>query len=148
MGATSVEGVVVEKAFDAVGLLNYQTTVVPIPEWKGDVFAEWSRGAHNLRLTVHYIGKYADQRAAPFATGAYKDSTGAAVTVSNGKTIDAQVLTDLAYRVQLPRETTATVAITNLFDQDPSYARLDLGYDPFTGDPLGRTYKFSLRRKF
>ena len=75
----------------------FAVSVVPIPEWKGDVFAEWSRGAHNLRLTVHYIGKYADQRAAPFATGAYKDSTGAAVTVSNGKTIDAQVLTDLAY---------------------------------------------------
>ncbi|WP_240621516.1 TonB-dependent receptor [Caulobacter zeae] len=148
VGATTVEGVVVEKAFDAVGLLNYQTTVVPIPEWKGQAFAEWSRGIHNLRLTVSYIGDYADQRTAPFATGAYKDATGAAVTVSNGKTIDAQVLTDLAYRVQLPRDTTATVAITNLFDQDPSYARLDLGYDPFTGDPLGRTYKFSLRKKF
>lgn len=148
VGATSVEGVVVEKAFDAVGLLNYQTTVVPIPQWKGDVFAEWSRGIHNLRLTVHYIGKYTDQRTAPFATGAYKDSTGAAVTVSNGKTIDAQVLTDLAWRVQLPRAMTATVAVTNLFDQDPSYARLDLGYDPFTGDPLGRTYKFSLRKTF
>lgn len=148
VGATSVEGVVVEKAFDAVGLLNYQTTVVPIPEWKGDVFAEWSRGPHNLRLTVHYIGKYTDQRTAPFATGAYKDTTGAAVTVANGKTIDAQVLTDLAYRVILPRDATASIAITNLFDKDPSYARLDLGYDPFTGDPLGRTYKLSLRKRF
>ncbi len=148
VGATSVEGVVVEKAFDAVGLLNYQTTVVPIPQWKGDVFAEWSRGAHNLRLTVHYIGKYTDQRTAPFATGAYRDTTGAAVTVANGKTIDAQVLTDLAYRVLLPRDATASIAITNLFDKDPSYARLDLGYDPFTGDPLGRTYKLSLRKKF
>ena len=69
-------------------------------------------------------------------------------TVSKGRTIDAQVLTDLAWRWQLPRDTTATVAITNLFDQDPSYARLDLGYDPFTGDPLGRTYKLSLRKKF
>jgi hypothetical protein len=47
-----VEGVVVEKAFDAVGLLNYQTTVVPIPQWKGDAFAEWNMGPHNLRLTV------------------------------------------------------------------------------------------------
>jgi iron complex outermembrane receptor protein len=148
VGATTVEGVVVEKAFDAVGLLNYQTTVVPIPKWKGDVFAEWNMGPHNLRLTVHYIDSYTDQRTAPFAANAYKDSTGAGVTVSAGKKIDAQVLTDLAYRVFLPWDTTVTAAITNLFDKDPSYARLDLGYDPFTGDPLGRTYKVGLRKKF
>jgi iron complex outermembrane receptor protein len=148
VGATTVEGVVVEQPFDAVGKLNYQTTVVPIPQWKGDVYAEWSMGPHNLRATVHYIDSYADQRTAPFATNAYKDTTGAGVTVAAGKQIDAQILTDLAYRVFLPWDTTLTVAITNLFDKDPSYARLDLGYDPFTGDPLGRTYKLGIRKKF
>jgi len=148
VGATIVEGITVEKAFDAVGLLNYQTTVVPIPRWKGDVFAEWNMGPHNLRLSVHYIGGYTDQRTAPFATNAYKDTTGAGVTVSAGKQIKKQVLTNLAYRVFLPWDTTATLAVTNIFDKDPSYARLDLGYDPFTGDPLGRTYKVGLRKKF
>ncbi|MDB5456273.1 MAG: TonB-dependent receptor [Caulobacter sp.] len=148
VGATTVEGIVVEQPFDAVGKLNYQTTVVPIPQWKGDVFAEWSGGPHNVRLTVHYIDSYTDQRTAPFATNAYKDPTGAGVTVAAGKTIDTQILTDLAYRVFLPWDVTVTAAITNLFDQDPSYARLDLGYDPFTGDPLGRTYKLGLRKKF
>jgi iron complex outermembrane receptor protein len=148
VGASQVEGVVTEKAFDAVGLLNYQTTVVPIPRWKGEAFAEWNMGPHNLRVTVHYIGGYTDQRTAPFAANAYKDSTGAGVTVAAGKNIEKQVLTDLAYRVFLPWDVTATLAITNLFDKDPSYARLDLGYDPFTGDPLGRTYRFGLRKKF
>ena len=112
-----------------------------------DVFAEWNRGPHILRLSVHYIGSYTDQRTAPFATNAYKDTTGAGVTVSAGKTIKKQILTDLAYRVFLPWDTTATLAITNLFDKDPSYARLDLGYDPFTGVPQGRTYKVGLRKK-
>lgn len=148
VGASQVEGITVEKAFDAVGLLNYQTTVVPIPKWKGEAYAEWNSGVHNLRLTVHYIGSYTDQRTTPFATNTYKDTTGAGVTVSAGKTIKKQVLTDLAYRVFLPWDITATVAVTNLFDKDPSYARLDLGYDPFTGDPLGRTYKLGLRKKF
>lgn len=148
VGANVVEGITVEKAFDAVGLLNYQTTVVPIPQWKGDVYGEWNKGPHNVRLTVHYIGSYDDQRVAPFAANAYKDTTGAGVTVSAGKTIKAQILTDLSYRVFLPWNTTATLAITNLFDKDPSYARLDLGYDPFTGDPLGRTWKVGLKKKF
>ncbi|MET3665089.1 iron complex outermembrane receptor protein [Caulobacter sp. 1776] len=148
VGATQVEGITVEKAFEAVGLLNYQTTVVPIPKWKGDVFAEWNIGPHNVRVSVNYIGAYTDQRTAPFAANAYKDTTGAGVTVSAGKKIKQQVLTNLAYRVFLPWDTTATLAVTNVFDKDPSYARLDLGYDPFTGDPLGRTYKFGLRKKF
>jgi iron complex outermembrane receptor protein len=148
IAAQTVEGVLVTPAFDAVGKLNYQTIAVPIPQWKGDVFAEYTRGPHNLRVTVHYIDSYEDQRTAPFAAGAYKDTTGAAVQVANGKTIDTQVLTDVAYRVFLPWDTTLTAAITNLFDQEPSYARLDLGYDPFTGDPLGRTYKVGIRKKF
>jgi iron complex outermembrane receptor protein len=148
VGATQVEGITVEKPFNAVGLLNYQTTVVPIPKWKGDVFVEWNMGPHNLRVSVNYIGSYTDQRTAPFAANAYKDTTGAGVTIAAGKKIDAQILTNLAYRVFLPWDTTATLAITNVFDKDPSYARLDLGYDPFTGDPLGRTYKFGLRKKF
>ena len=148
VSAQSVEGVLVSPAFDAVGQLNYQTIAVPIPQWKGDVYAEWSMGPHNLRATVHYIDSYGDQRTAPFATGAYKDTTGAPVTVAAGKKIDKQILTDLAYRVFLPWDTTLTAAITNLFDKDPSYARLDLGYDPFTGDPLGRTYKVGIRKKF
>ncbi len=82
----------VTPAFDAVGLLNYQTIAVPIPKWKGDVFTEWTMGPHNLRLTVHYIDSYTDQRTAPFAAGAYKDSTGAPVQVAAGKKIDTQIL--------------------------------------------------------
>jgi iron complex outermembrane receptor protein len=38
--------------------------------------------------------------------------------------------------------------VDNLFDNDPSFARLDLGYDPFTGNPIGRTYKISVTKKF
>ena len=33
------------------------------------------------------------------------------------------------------------VGVKNIFDQDPSFARLAPGYDPFTGNPLGRTLK-------
>jgi iron complex outermembrane receptor protein len=148
VGATSVAGFTVAPAFDAVGLLNYQTTVYPIPQWKGEFHAEYTNGPHNLRMTVHYIDAYTDQRTAPFATGAYKDPVGATFTVPAGKTIKAQVLTDLAYRVFLPWDTTMTLTVTNIFDKDPSFARLDLNYDPFTGDPLGRTFKFGLRKKF
>ena len=42
-----------------------------------------------------------------------------------------------------------TVAIDNIFDKDPSFARLDLNYDPFTAiHPLGRTVKVAVKKKF
>ena len=66
----------------------------------------------------------------------------------NGAKIADTWLVELDYRVQLPWETTATLSVDNLFDRDPSFARLDLNYDPFTGNALGRTYKLSLRKRF
>ncbi|MDB5429077.1 MAG: TonB-dependent receptor [Caulobacter sp.] len=147
-GATSVAGFTVAPAFDAVGLLNYQTTAYPLPRWKGSVYAEYTNGPHNLRVTVRYIDKYTDQRTAPFALNAYKDNTGASFTVPGGKVIDAYVTADATYRVFLPWSTTLTATIENMFDKDPSFARLDLNYDPFTGNALGRTFKFGLVKKF
>jgi iron complex outermembrane receptor protein len=97
---------------------------------------------------VRYIDKYEDQRTAQFAADAYRDTAGNAVTVAAGKTIDAQIIQDINYRVFLPWDATLTATIGNIFDKDPSFARLELGYDPFTGNPLGRTYKIGLTKKF
>jgi len=133
----------VEPGFDAAGFLNYQLIATSLPEWKGQVFAEYSRGAHNLRFTMNYIDSYIDQRASILAPNPV---TGAVNT--NGQVIDDTWLAELDYRLLLPWDTTVTVSVDNLFDQDPSFARLDLNYDPFTGSALGRTYKVSVKKRF
>ncbi len=148
VAATYAQGVKIAEAFDGVGFLNYQTTIVPIPKWKGEGHIEYSVGPHNLRWVVRYIDKYEDQRTAPFTAGAYRDTAGNPVTVASGKTIDAQIINDLNYRVFLPWDATLTATVGNIFDKDPSFARLDLSYDPFTGNALGRTYKIGLTKKF
>ena len=154
--ATDVAGVSVAPAFDAVGLLNYQTTAYPLPQKKGNVYFEYTTGPHNLRLTVRYIDGYTDQRVSIFCTVVsatcptipYKTTAGTAIGQANGKQIDAFVMTDLTYRVFLPWDTTATLSVDNMFDEDPPFARLDLNYDPFTASGLGRTWKVSLTKKF
>ncbi|MBI5942050.1 MAG: TonB-dependent receptor [Caulobacterales bacterium] len=154
--ATDVAGVTVAPAFDAVGLLNYQTTAYPLPQKKGNVYLEYNTGPHNLRLTVRYIDGYTDQRVSIFCTAVsatcptvpYKTTAGVAIGQANGKQIDAFVTTDLTYRVFLPWDATATVSVDNMFDEDPPFARLDLNYDPFTASGLGRTWKVSLTKKF
>ncbi|MET0273999.1 MAG: TonB-dependent receptor [Phenylobacterium sp.] len=139
----TVEGVVVEKAFDAAGYLNYQLSATSLPELKGSVFAEYSTGPHNLRLTVNYIDSYIDQR-----TSIYAPNPASGAINPNGGKIDDTWLAELDYRVFLPWDTTVALSIDNLFDSDPSFARLDLNYDPFTGNALGRTYKLSVKKKF
>jgi len=134
-----VEGIEVSPAFDAVGFLNYQTSATPLPQLKMQGFVEWNNGPHNLRLTARYWDEYEDQRAGIFPP---------ATVYPQGQTIDSWTVFDLSYRVFLPWDVTAVGTITNLTDEDPPFARLDLNYDPFTHNGLGRTIKFSLTKKF
>jgi iron complex outermembrane recepter protein len=132
----SIEGFTlapVQPGFDAAGQLNYQTTVYPLPQLRGNVFAEWSGANHNLRLQVNYIDGYTDQRLA--ITG-------------NGKEIDAFITADLNYRLDLGSNATFVVGVQNLTDEEPPFARLDLNYDPLTGDPIGRVIRVGLRQSF
>jgi iron complex outermembrane receptor protein len=132
---TVVEGVTVAPAFDAVGLLNYQTTTVPLPEWKANAFIEYSAGAHNLRFTTNYIDGYTDQRTL-------------AVNPTLGKNIDEFVTYDLNYRVELPWQMRLIASVENLTDEDPPFVRLELAYDPFTANALGRVFKLGLTKRF
>jgi iron complex outermembrane receptor protein len=144
VGAQDVEGILVQPEFDAVGLLNYQTSVYPLPQWKGNAYVEWGNDMQNLRFTVNYIDSYTDQRTTIFAPS---PNWGGA-TISAGKEIDAQVTYDLNYRLDIGENTTFLVGVQNLTDEDPAFARLDLNYDPFTGDPIGRTIRVGVRQGF
>lgn len=144
----TIGGIQSGESFDAVGLLNYQTTAVPLPEWKGQLFLDYDRDIHSVRLSLNYIDGYTDQRTSPFASNVYRDSSGNFVTISAGKEIDAFVTVDATYRVELPWDTTAIISIDNVLDEDPPFARLDLSYDPFTANPYGRTIKVGVKKTF
>ena len=142
--STIVSGNQVAAAFDAAGQLNYQTTAFPLPQLKGNVFVEYSHGAHNIRYTMNYIDDYTDQRVNEFLPSLATNG----ITISAGKTIDSTMFHDMSYLVQMQWETALSLTVENLTDEDPSFARLDLSYDPFTSSALGRTYKVGLRKRF
>jgi iron complex outermembrane recepter protein len=139
-----VSGNTVAPAFDAAGKLNYQTVAFPLPQLKGNVFLEYSNGPHNLRYTMNYIDDYVDQRTTEFLPSLATNG----IAVTAGKTIDNTMFHDLSYLVQLPWDLTLSATVENFTDEDPSFARLDLSYDPFTSSALGRTYKLGLRMRF
>ena len=139
-----VGGNTVSAAFDAAGKLNYQTVAYPLPQMKGNLFLEYANGPHNLRYTMNYIDDYVDQRTAEFT--ASLATNGQAITA--GKTIDSTMFHDITYLLTLPWNMTLSASVENFTDEDPSFARLDLSYDPFTSSALGRTYKLGLRMRF
>ncbi|MBL4826931.1 MAG: TonB-dependent receptor [Spongiibacteraceae bacterium] len=151
VGEETVEGLVVQQTFDSVGLLNFQTSVYPVPEWKGQMYLEWSQEVFNARLTVNYSEGYHDQRAdnnptsGPFAPRV--DIVGTP-TLTQGTDIDSQTTADLNLLFNVSDSATINLAVLNLTDEDPSFARLDYNYDPYSGSPVGRQIKLGFSAEF
>ena len=142
----TVAGVVVQPAFNAVGLLNFQTSAYPLPPLKGNLFLQGDLGIHQARFQVNYIDGYRDQRTAAI----FGPNTGAlaGASVTNGQNIGAFTTLDFTYRLNLKTNTTISLSALNILDQLPPFARLDFNYDPFTASPLGFNAKFGITQRF
>lgn len=136
--ALLVEGVVIEAAGDRIGTRG--TSSGTLPEWKAAAYIDYGTDMHNIRWTTRYVDGVEDgitpSRAAIFATN------------PNGREVKEFVTSDLSYRLTLPSDLTIGASVFNVFDEDPPFARLDLSYDPFIGNPLGRYYKVSIGKRF
>ncbi len=140
-----VEGITVQPAFDAAGLLNYQTTAYPLPQLKGQAWVQGTLGDHLVRVQVNHVDGYTDQRTAEFGPN---PTALAGASVTAGKEIGSMTTVDLIWRWQVFDRTTMSLALNNLFDTDPPFARLDQNFDPFTASPLGFTARFGLSQAF
>jgi len=142
----TVEGIVVQPAFDGVGLLNFQTTAYPLPPLKGNVYLQGDWGISSARFQVNYIDGYTDQRTAAIFGPNTTALAGQAVTA--GQNIGSFTTLDFTYRLAFKTGTTISLSALNFLDQQPPFARLDFNYDPFTASPLGVTAKFGISQKF
>ena len=141
-----VEGIAVQPAFDAAGKLNFQTTAYPLPRMKGQAWLQGEWAGHSLRLQLNHVGGYTDQRGA--AVFGANPSTLAGAAVTEGKRIGAWTTLDLAWNLRLDTGTALSLALFNLADEDPPFARLDQNFDPFTASPLGFTARLGASQAF
>ncbi|MDP3855687.1 TonB-dependent siderophore receptor [Phenylobacterium sp.] len=140
----SVGGALVSRAYEALGFTNYDRFPGTVSRFRGNAFAEYGIGAHNLRADLTYVDGAVDNRA-PVSV---QNTTGALQLITIGMRVEDFYSLDLNYRLQLPWDTTVTASVFNLLDRDPSAARLEVTYDPFIGNPYGRTFKVGVRKKF
>lgn len=134
--ATFVEGLQVAAAFDGVGRLNLSTAFVrPLPQWKGNAFAEFGGDDFNVRYTLRHTTDYEDERfsANPSNLGAQ---------------IDAFTTHDLTAFVDTPMGLRLSASVINFTDEEPPYVRSFFNYDTYTAYPFGRTFKFGASASF
>ena len=151
-------GLSVSPAYEAAGFTNYNRLPGTIPDWRGQFYADFGRGPHNLRATVNYIDSAKDDRGpTTVQTGASTNCTVAnaqAGTATNcrlttlGLKVDSFTTLDLTYRYEWDESLVLTASVFNVFDTDPSAARLEVSYDPFIGNPLGRSFKVGIKKNF
>ncbi len=138
----TVGGVQFLRGFKAVGFSNFDRGAPSISRLKGNLFANYAMDWVNLRYVMDYVSGTRDNRG-PIDTGAGISNFG--VAPSDFVRHNIVGVFDLPFdfaKVQL------TVGVDNITDEDPPAARLELGYNAFVGDPLGRTYKLGLRVGF
>jgi outer membrane receptor protein involved in Fe transport len=116
---------------DLAGHLNRGTGFRSMPQDKGEVFFNYRIGGHNLRWTSRYVSDYSDQR------GDITPSVG----VPPGTTIEDHWTHDVHYNWDLPWNARFAASVVNVADEDPPLAYLDLNYDPYTHDPIGRVFR-------
>lgn len=135
LGANYVEGVLIDPETDAIGTRGGRGGSQP--QWKGAAFVNYATGDHNVRVTARYVDKMEER---------YRPTTFA--TNTKGITVDSMLTFDLTYNVLLPGNVSLNTAVINVTDEDPSFARLDLNYDPSVHNPLGRYFKVGVGVKF
>jgi iron complex outermembrane receptor protein len=152
VGDLLIGGVLASSRVDLAGKYNSGNALAyPLPEWRGSLDLNYEVGPHNFHGLIRFTSSYQDNRAiftpSPNYCTVNPAPTGCGL-VTNGQRIRSIALLDLAYRVSIPGGLVGTVSMSNVFDSDPPFARTELGYDALTGDPLGRTLKLSLQKRF
>jgi len=151
-------GVTVSPAYEAAGFTNYDRLPGTIPDWRGQFYADYTLGEHNVRWTINYIDGADDNRGPTTvqtaATTNCNVANARAGTATNcllttfGLRVKSFTTHDVTYRWAMPNDLTLTASVLNVLDKDPPGARLELSYDPFIGNPLGRTAKVGVRKRF
>lgn len=151
-------GIPVSPAYEAAGFTNYDRLSGTIAKTRAQLFADYGRGPHHLRWTTNYVSGVTDNRG-PRTVQTGPSTNCSLANARAGTAINCAIITwgakvrpfishDLVYRINLDNGFTVTAAVMNILDRDPSKARLEAGYDPFIGNPLGRSFKVSAKKTF
>ncbi len=123
-------------------LIDRLDTIFNPLDFKARAAATWRYGASTARIQVNYVGGYDNDFVTPIQhVGAYKP-------------VDLTWRYDLSGVGGLAEGLVFGFDVRNVFDEDPPYVNIapagngSGGYDATTTNPVGRTFSFSLSKRF
>jgi iron complex outermembrane receptor protein len=123
-----IEGILVPGTGVGRDFVGTRGAIQTLAEVRGSVFADYSSGIHNLRLTSHYLDGVRDLR--------FNADVGSFITH------------DLSYQLSLKGGTTVSATVFNLADRDPPFVNAELNYEQPFANPVGRIFKVAFAKKF
>lgn len=148
VGDFNLNGNLLRPGFSAVGLANLDRNPGTIAPWRGNAYVNFNISGFNARYGFKYVDGVRDERCpalpAPCATTSF-GPTNFGRNISSFKQHDVHLAYDLpigAFDAQLQ------FSVENFTNEDPPAARFQLGYNPFTGNPLGRVYRLGTKINF
>ena len=138
-------GVTVQKGYTARGFSNYFRDPGTVSKLRASAYANMRVSGANLRAVYKFVQGVTDDRCpalpAPCTTTADGFSTNFGREVRDYKQLDLFA----SYEIEVGDHSALLRAgVENVFDRDPSAARLEAGYDPFIGNPYERLYSLGI----
>ena len=134
----TLDGITIATPLDRAGQLELISAFYSYPRWKSNAYVNWAMENHNLRATFRYVAPSRDRN---------HDADTVLAGVQPTR-VGSYLQMDLVYQVALPWQTTVTVQVQNLFDEDPEFAYGQYNYDYTLANPLGRVFGLGVRKKF
>ena len=125
--------IVFDAALNRAGKSELLSAFYSYPALRGNAYANWNVGDHNLRWTTRYWAGTDDVNA---------------VVAGNRVARDDRWVSDFTYRLTFQERWTATLSVKNVFDDQPPFYKSQYNYDYMTQNPLGRVFEFGMQAKF
>jgi len=119
--AYKIGAVQIAAAYDCDGYFNINNSCRSMPELKAKAFINYIADKHNFYGAINHINAYDDRR--------------------TGTEIQAQTTIDANYTYSFDDQSSMTVSVYNITDEEPPFTFWDMSYDPNTHNPLGRNLK-------
>jgi len=138
-------GVTLQPAYSALGFTNFFRDPGTVSRLRANAYAGLEVGPANVRAVYRYIRGVTDDRCPALPAPCTTTSEGFATNF--GREVRDYHQLDLLANIKLELAGSSAMlraGVENVFDRDPSAARLEFSYDPFIGNPLGRLYTLGI----
>lgn len=148
VGDFDLNGALLREGFSAVGKANLDRLPGTIAPWRGNAYVNFNISGFNARYGVKYVDGVVDERCPALPDPCATTSFG---PTDFGRNISSFTQHDIHLAYDLPIsafDAQLQFSVENFTDADAPSARVPLGYNPFTGNPLGRVWRLGAKVGF